>query len=189
MARQAEAHALNKLLTLTLDPKLIPAGVGSIEHIRDVWAKFRVYLRRQARERGYSKSVSYICVVELNKAGIAHMHVLIDQYIDQKWISAVWNALQGGCIVDIRQVDLHRASTYLTKYMTKTSHEMPPGTRRYSTSRSIHLFEKRPPSDWRLWKYAIELIHSRLRPNLILLEEYDAHGTLESFNLADEFSA
>lgn len=189
MAMQADSHALNKLLTLTLDPKLIPTGADSFEHIRSVWAKFRIYLRREGTRRGYKKPVSFIAVVELQKSGVAHMHVLLNRYVDQAWISQAWNALGGGYIIDIRHVDAHRVSHYLAKYMTKSSQALPAKVRRYSTSRDISLFGKREKTGWWLLKHSIELILGRTAGDLLLLEEYDGEENLESFTFVDREAA
>ena len=127
---------LKRLMTLTLDPARIPPGEDPIKYIRNTFNKFRVSLKRK-----YGESISYISILELQKSGNPHFHILVDRHIPQAWISESWQAVGGGRIVDIRMVDLHRAPYYLTKYLSKQAIlSVPRGVRRYTTSRNIKLF-------------------------------------------------
>jgi len=140
IAAAAKAHGLNRFLTLTLDPKKCTGEENKVRYIRDVWRKFRVYLTRK-----HGNTVEFISVLEEHKSGIPHLHVLVDRYIKQAWISGAWNALGGGRIADIRFVaDLDKIGYYLGKYLSK---EMllghGPGVRRYSTSRGVKLIPKK----------------------------------------------
>ncbi len=132
----AERHSLTRFLTLTLDPSKIEGD--PVRYLRRVFNKFRVSLLRK-----FGCSVTYIAILEFHKSGIPHLHVLIDRFILQRWISESWSALGGGGIVDIRFVDVHRISHYLAKYLTKELlMSAPLRSRRVTTSRSIHLLEK-----------------------------------------------
>jgi hypothetical protein len=71
----AEREQLTKFLTLTLDPSLIEGD--SVRYIRRVFDKFRLYLRRK-----FGIPVKYIAVLEFHKSGIAHLHLLVDRFID-----------------------------------------------------------------------------------------------------------
>lgn len=148
----ASSNGLNRFLTLTLDPRACTAG-DSISFIKSCWAKFRVYLNRLTGE-----SVEFIWVLERQRSGYAHLHILIDRYIPQAWIQRSWQAVGGGKYVNIKQVDIHRIAPYLSKYLTKDLilADYPPGTRRYSTSRAIILFEKAKKGFWELVKNNIE---------------------------------
>ena len=73
-----------------------------------VWAKWRIYLARR-----YGRRVVYLWVKERGSKSGLHLHVLVDRYLPQKWISASWSAVGGGLVVDIRYVDLHRVSASL----------------------------------------------------------------------------
>jgi hypothetical protein len=101
---------LRRLLTLTLDPATCTAG-QSVAYVRRCSNKFRTSLKRRA-----GKSITYIAVVEMQKSGYAHLHVLVDRYLPQAWIGQAWRSVGGGRIVDIRQVDIQRVSAYLSKY-------------------------------------------------------------------------
>jgi hypothetical protein len=144
IGREAEARRLNRMMTLTLDPKRC-AAEDSVAYLRQCFAKFRVALFRR-----FGKPISFIAVVELQKSGMAHLHVLISVYIEQAWISQAWHSVGGGSIVDIRLVDVHRVNAYLAKYLTKDFFlSVPAKKKRVSTSRDIHLFEKKTErSDW-----------------------------------------
>jgi hypothetical protein len=148
IAKRAEENKLTRCLTLTLDPAKLPPGTNSVQYIRECWNKFRVYLSRE-----FYRPVQFICVLEFQKNGNAHFHILIDRFIDQKWVSVQWQAVGGGKIVDIRCVDVHRVKNYLTKYLTKDLMALcPKHRRRITTSRAIRLFDPRKPSDWRFYK-------------------------------------
>ena len=132
----AERHSLTRFLTLTLDPSKIEGD--PVRYLRRVFNKFRVSLLRK-----FKCTVTYIAILEFHKSGIPHLHVLIDRFVRQQWISESWSALGGGGIVDIRHVDVHRISHYLAKYLTKELlMSAPLRSRRVTTSRSIHLLEK-----------------------------------------------
>jgi len=141
----AEEHRLTRMMTLTLDPKKCPVD-DSVAYLRKCFSKFRVSLLRRL-----GHSVSFIAVVELQKSGMAHLHVLIGVYLEQRWIKEAWQRIGGGQIVDIRTVDVHRIKRYLSKYLTKDLLlSVPAKKKRISTSRDIRLFEKRTQPGW-IW--------------------------------------
>ena len=73
--------------------------------------------------------------------------VLIGVFVEQSWLSREWQAVGGGQIVDIRFVDVHRVSAYVSKYLTKDLLlQVPAKKKRISTSRDIRLFDKKAPS-------------------------------------------
>lgn len=134
----AEELHLCYFLTLTLDPSKLGEVEDDIRHLRRVFDKFRVYLRRK-----FDESPRYICVVEFTKAGIPHLHVLIDRYIEQRWISRTWDRLGGGRIVWIKRAPIRNISRYLAKYLTQDLLlSAPKGTRRITCARTIRLFPK-----------------------------------------------
>src|SRR5262249_35207964 len=76
IAREAEANNLTRFVTLTLDPTCVPSPDESVDYIRQCFNKFRTYLRRS-----FGTRIEYITVLELQKSGMAHLHVLIDRFI------------------------------------------------------------------------------------------------------------
>jgi len=155
----AERLKLCRFVTLTLDPSKIKGD--PVPYLRDCFAKFRVYLRRK-----YGEAPQYICVLEFQKNGTPHLHILIDRFIEQKWIQNVWQQIGGGMHVDIRRVDVHRVSRYVSKYLTKellTS--APERSRRVTTSRGIHLLPRRKAEyEWNLLRSHIEVLLRRFAP-------------------------
>ena len=148
IAQLAEQLKLKRLATLTLDPARLSDPKHSDRYIRNCWRKMRVKL-----ERKFGASVIFISVLEYQKSGIAHLHVLVGVYIDQRWLSQAWQAVGGGSIVDIRIVDVHRVAGYLASYLAgekveKTLRLLPFRARIFSSSRSIKLQEKGKSSGW-----------------------------------------
>ncbi len=178
IATRAAEHKLQRFMTLTLDPKKLDAGKDSISYLRDCFAKFRVYMGRR-----FQRSISYISIVELHKSGIAHLHVLVESYIPIDWIRASWQAVGGGKIVDIRFVDVHRVSAYLTKYITKDLLLMVPARKkRISTSRKIRLFEPKQPSNFRMDPTGINFLFEQVDGTLFDFK-FDDWAGLKSFSL------
>lgn len=208
--REVGRSNLTRMLTLTLDVRKIAAGtdlqtflehfearkssetacrcstctrvqVNSIAHIRQSWSKLRVYLHRR-----YRKAPKYIAILEFQKVtGLAHLHIVIDRYIEQTWAKQVWQAVGGGQHVDIRHVDAHRAAAYLSKYLSK---EMllsaPSGMRRVSTSRSIRLNKKKPSEfRWEVFKSSIDACYVMYQESAEDIIRKD--GELESFSLLE----
>lgn len=176
ISQLAEQEHLTRFLTLTLDPKKIQGN--SVSYLRGVFNKFRLYLRRK-----FGSPIKYIAVLEFQKSGIAHLHVLVDRFIPQNWISESWSALGGGNIVDIRYVDVHRIARYVSKYLTKELLlSAPKRSRRVTTSRSLHLLPKKDSNgSWELFKVPIFHLFSRLS-DVARDVQVDEDGVLESFS-------
>lgn len=178
----AEEKKLTRFMTLTLDPKKLEPGEESISYIRDCFAKFRVYLGRR-----FGSSISFIAVVELQKNGNAHLHILIGKYIDKAWISRSWSSVGGGHIVDIRLVDIHRIRAYLTKYITKPIlSSVPARKKRISTSRDIKLNPKKEKREG--WFYCLEpidVIWLQRWPagSVLKRHQFDSEGRLKAFRV------
>jgi hypothetical protein len=103
--------------------------------------------------RKFGESVDYVGVLEFQKNGVAHLHLLLGRFIKQDWLSDAWSAVGGGVVVDIRQVDIHRVTAYLSIYLTgdKVKHTLkllPVRARIFTTSRSIRLWPKKEKGCW-----------------------------------------
>lgn len=159
IGKVAEEKKLTRMLTLTLDSKRLTESDlndGGIGYIRQSWRKLRVYLQRK-----YGKGIDFIAVVEMQKRGVAHLHILVDRFLPHDWVRDAWVAVGGGRIVDVRWVDIHRVSSYLAKYVSKEFAEgLPKGVRRYSVSRGIRLWEK-GVSAWSLEWSSLAVIRDR----------------------------
>ena len=159
IAQIATEKKLQKFVSLTLDPKKIPHDARSDRYLRETWRKMRVLLARQ-----FGKSVHFIGVLEFQKSGIAHLHLLVAVYIPQDWLSSAWQSVGGGKIVDIRYVDIHRVSAYLTRYLTgdKIVHTLsllPFRARIFSCSRSISFWGAKQKMGWQLARTSIDALH------------------------------
>jgi hypothetical protein len=170
----AELH-LQRLLTLTLDPAKIEGD--PVAYLRHSFNKLRTYFKRR-----FGVTPKYIAVLEFHANGKPHLHVLIDRFVEQAWLSHAWNAVGGGRIVDIRFVALHRVARYLAKYLTvDLLLSAPKGVRRVTCSRGIVLLTKTAsPLCWSLLKTTLQYLHSRLF-RLVVAVRYDEDGDLTSF--------
>ena len=181
IGRLAEAHRLNVMLTLTLDPKKL-AGQDSTRYINQIFRHFRTYLKRKLK-----RTPKYIRILEYHKTGIAHLHVLIHGYIPQQWISDAWSSLGGGTVVDIRRVSMHKVSHYLSKYLTKQMLlSAPKRSRRVTTSRGLKLNPKiLSELTWNLISVPITRLYEVYWKNASNIS-YDAEGNVIGFDLAFE---
>jgi len=151
IAQIATEHKLTRMATLTLDPKRIPKGQRTDRYLRECWRKMRVSLARE-----FGASIKFVGVLEFHKSGVAHLHLLVGQYISQRWLSEAWASIGGGRIVDIRYVDVHRVSAYLSVYLagdkvSKTLELLPKRARIFTTARSIVLWGRKKKTGWKLF--------------------------------------
>ena len=187
----AERLDLRYFLTLTIDMKKVEFQHKkfAVPHLRLCFNKFREYLRRQ-----YGVPPTYISVLEFTKAGVPHLHVLLDRYVPQEWISEVWSSLGGGRIVFIKRVTVQKVARYLSKYLTKELLlSAPKGSRRITCARAVKLFPKYDSGiAWALLKSSIfhELAECRMRGHTLqknfwefLSVEYDEGRILKAFQL------
>jgi hypothetical protein len=173
--RLAEELKLQRFVTLTLDPASIRGN--PVKYLSGCFADLRVYLRRQ-----HGVAPKYIRVLEFQKNGNPHLHILVDRFIPQSWLKAAWTAVGGGRFVDVRFVDIHRVSRYLSKYLTKELLiSAPSRSRRVTTAQGMHLFEKKT-SDyrWRLRRVAIDGLLRAYAADVIAME-FDEEERLASF--------
>jgi hypothetical protein len=152
IAEIATEHKLQRMATLTLDPKRIPKGKRTDRYLRECWREMRVSLARK-----FGKSLPFVGVLEFQKNGNAHLHLLVGQYIPQAWLSRAWASIGGGKVADIRYVDVHRVSAYLSVYLAgdkvqKTLELLPKRARIFTTARSIVLWGKKVKSGWRMMR-------------------------------------
>ena len=81
----AEAHKLCRFLTLTLDPRLMDQA-EPVSYINKAFAKWRIYLKRRL-----GVLVVYIRILEFQKNGNPHFHILVDRFIPQSLIQSTWH--------------------------------------------------------------------------------------------------
>ena len=154
----------------------------SVRYLRNCWNKLRTYLKRRC-----GVAPTFVVVIEFQKrTGMAHIHSMIDRYIDQSWLKESWEAVGGGQHVDIRFVDLHRAAVYISKYLAKEMLlDAPVGLRRVTTSRDIQLFVKKSGTDeWQIIKIPIDRLSEIYKPAESDIEKVD--GELLGFVVREE---
>src|SRR5256885_3665751 len=71
----AERHKLNRFLTLTIDPKVL-GGEDPVAYSNSAFAKWRIYVKRK-----FGVSTTYIRILEFQKSGNPHFHILVDRFI------------------------------------------------------------------------------------------------------------
>jgi hypothetical protein len=182
IVEQSQLHGLDRFLTLTLDPKK-GTPEESWDRIKKAWAKFRVSLARKV-----GKGFQYLWVVEAQKNGYAHLHILIDRYVPQAWIKHAWDAVGGGSIVHIERSDVRKSGPYLAKYLTKGFNEgLKVGQRRYGSSRGVFLGVKSlaAKGTWVLIKTPLEALRDlALAGGGVLGEVFDPEtGVLRALSL------
>jgi len=98
---------MNKFLTLTF-----------AKHITDIkQANYEFKLFRQKLARHINQPLKYLCVIEFQKSGRIHYHLMIDMpFLDWRKLSDIW----GRGRIQIEQIrDKHKTGMYLAKYMKK----------------------------------------------------------------------
>ncbi len=168
---------LTRLLSLTLDPKKIDGD--PYELLGHVWHKFSHELQRK------SEGLRYIWFKGVHRSGIPHLHVLVNRYLDQSWVSDTWSKLGGGVIVDVRgfgfqKIDVERVTNYVTSYLTKQDEmeNLPTKRRWFGASRGI--LPKRVPSGrWFLFKQSGNDALDRFELSYLLEEKTVKDGERE----------
>jgi hypothetical protein len=209
ICRAIEKHKLCRMLTLTLDLSAAKLGTReqralykkhfrpklqcgcdscsnlrkkSVPYTRKCFNKLRTYWRRQ-----FKKAPTFIAVLEFQKNGNPHLHVMVDRYMDFSWIQSAWQAVGGGQFVNIKQIDLHRAAHYISKYLSKEDYAMlfsaPIRSRRVTTSRSIQLLEKSVKEHkWELLRTVIQILFD-MHEDVAEDVRRDEDGTLQGFSV------
>lgn len=105
----------NRLLTLTVDPKLWSSPREAFDGTRMRIPDFFARLRKRFG------SIEYLRCTELTKDGWPHYHFLIRSgYLPHAVLKQIWTELTGATIVDIRPVvKSFAAYKYLVKYLSK----------------------------------------------------------------------
>jgi len=147
-------------LTLTLDPQKIPPEYTDNTHkfITKIFNHFITVIKRKKFEyfhRGKNRYYSfhlktqelklkYVWVIEFQKNGNAHLHILFNKFLPIDVICKVWEHVGGGVMMRIEKVKtLQGISNYITDYIVKgIKHDKKNvsylrfNQRRYSVSRS-----------------------------------------------------
>lgn len=176
--REAERLKLCRMATFTLDPKipcvdrLTGEQVSPVRYIKAVWAKVRAQMKKR-----YGQAPKYICVMEFQEeTKMPHLHVLLDRYMEQKWLQRVWMQAGGGEHVDIRRKknkageqmisdQFISAARYVSKYLTKELlMSAPKRSRRVTVAHGVSLNDKKKSKThtWALIRESIFVMFARL---------------------------
>ena len=143
-----ERPALRRFITITLDPKRVPANKSKAEYLGECWNRLMTRLRREY------DGISFLAFSHFHQ-GEPHRQAIVDRYIPQEQLSE-WAYEAGfGEVTDIRAVDARNVAKYLTKYLADGAlQNAPDGFHRYSSSGDLDLEVRGPSSDddrdWRL---------------------------------------
>lgn len=131
---------LSFFLTLTLDPKKIPEEYrnhnNNLTHkyITKLFNHFCTTLRRKTFNYFDDKKgkfisfkldkeaddLKYIWVIEFQKNGNAHLHILLNQFLPIQAVREVWTHIGGGHIMRVENVkNIYGISVYLSDYIVK----------------------------------------------------------------------
>lgn len=148
------AHNLSYMWSFTFS--------GEVTDIDEAWKQFRLFYRRLHR---HHPDLKYVVVPELQKRGVWHFHMCIDQYIDHGWMSQVW----GQGFVFVSTGDASGASRYLCKYISKSFDDCPTGEHRYKRSRnmSIEMIEGQDKDFENIWSQVEEIMGGAVAPAFV----------------------
>jgi len=75
-----------------------------------------------AIKKHYGAKIAYIKILETQKSGMLHLHVLFDRWIDIAFIRNLWADIYGaGIEINVKRVYDHAGvAHYIMKYLTKT---------------------------------------------------------------------
>jgi len=115
LAALTKLSSPNRLLTLTIDPKLYASPRQAFEATSSFVSELIKVLRKRFGE------VEYLRVTEVTKAGFPHYHLLVRSgFLPHGVVKSEWEKLTRAKIVDLRQVkESFGAYAYLVKYLTK----------------------------------------------------------------------
>lgn len=112
------------------------------ENIQDIKkANYEFKKFRQRLEYRLGIKLKYICVIEFQKRGAIHYHLLIFNlpYVENKKLREIW----GNGFIKINNIDnVDNVGAYIVKYMTKTDDERLLNEKSYFTSRGLKKYRE-----------------------------------------------
>jgi hypothetical protein len=134
IARARRGMRLGRIRFVTITSPAREDGDTSFREFSKRWHRFQTRLQR---EFGRVVRVEYFAVVERQKRGAAHIHMVYrGPYIPQAWLSAAAKQAGFGKVADIRKAPPNVAR-YLAKYLTK---ELSDGPRRRRATSGAFVF-------------------------------------------------
>ena len=148
-------------LTLTVDPKQFKSAQEAYEFVHQNRCVSR--LMRALSKAGYLHSKRWFSVLEFQKNGNPHWHLIVDSsFVPKSALQGIWDRMSrtktmGYVRFDRTKMfaDKAHAANYVTKYVIKSPDEWPEWVRnyrkrirRYSTSRGLlGLTKRKPPAE------------------------------------------
>lgn len=107
-----ETHALERFFTLTLDRGIIGPSVDPWEYIHHPWSKMRKRMNRR------HDNFLFVAILEEHKdTRYPHIHGFTNVWMKQREWSNMWEACNGGKIVDIRRIKNVSVGEYVSKQL------------------------------------------------------------------------
>ena len=130
-----ERPELRRLVTLTVGRQGPSVVEDQHEYITGCWDDLSDRMRRRYGD------VSYVLIRhEGDENGRAHIHLLVDRYLPQEWLSQAAAGVGLGEVVDIRRVNARNAVHYLSAYLGRGAlADLPKGLHRYSSSADLDI--------------------------------------------------
>lgn len=131
----------------------------SLHYIR---SRYQVLVQQIRRE---FKVFEYMAVLELQKNGTPHLHILQrGTYIPWNWLSSHWRKLTGAWMVHVRKITrTENAINELVKYLAKTASSLEASTPKLRiTTRSAHWIIDPPDTDPAYSEHTWEAFYSPL---------------------------
>lgn len=147
LAYRVEEAAPNRLITLTINPKVHIDPRAAYDATRRQLSDFAKGVRKVIGE------FEYVRILEVTKQGWPHYHLMARcEYISQRVISDIWAKLTAAPIVDIRKIQkTDKVFWYVVKYLCKQT-AVPWTNRRVSWSGKF--FPKPEEKTDEKWKLA-----------------------------------
>lgn len=135
---------LQYFLTLTLSPaqtpkEYMPEGDNfTHKYITKLFNTLLTNIRRQIlKEFGEHEKLKYLWVIQFQKNGNAHIHILLSMRLDISSIRAIWERIGGGRQMYIEKIkDIDSAASYISQYIVS-------GIKDSTTYSWFHYFERR----------------------------------------------
>ena len=138
-----ERPELRRLVTLTVGAQGPSDPEQQHGYITECWDR----LKRRIDRRW--PGMSYVLIRhEGDENGRAHIHLLVDRYLPQGWLSRAAAGVGLGEVVDIRRVNARNAVHYLSAYLGRGAlADLPEGLHRYSSSADLDIDPWNPGED------------------------------------------
>jgi len=169
------------MLTLTVDPK----RYTQLDGYGQIWGQFRLFRARLAswrRRNGLKQTLEYIAVVEQQKNGYVHLHVVFPglKWLAPKGLISSWWAMGSTNIKGPRPCSpIHYACKYISKLKGWDTSSLAclwwTGARLYSMSQNFYgAVEKAAASGWAVSKIvgAVEWMSKNLADKLNICEGF-----------------